>query len=103
MGRSSVAGSDMVVEPPTLLKNNTSLFRPGVADRCDHDWLAVPTPETDCAGGQMGPGARLDWPKAIHNYRDVHEQTMNTWVHSSVVRAADYRSAGPWLKSGCAL
>ena len=26
-----------------------------------------------------------------------------TWVHSSVVRAADCRSAGPWLKSGCAL
>ena len=25
------------------------------------------------------------------------------WVHSSVVRAADRRSAGPWLKSGCAL
>ena len=25
------------------------------------------------------------------------------WVHSSVVRAADCRSAGPWLKSGCAL
>ena len=24
-------------------------------------------------------------------------------VHSSVVRAADRRSAGPWLKSGCAL
>jgi hypothetical protein len=25
------------------------------------------------------------------------------WVHSSVVRAADRRSAGPWFKSGCAL
>ena len=25
------------------------------------------------------------------------------WVHSSVVRAAGCRSAGPWLKSGCAL
>ena len=25
------------------------------------------------------------------------------WVHSSVARAADRRSAGPWLKSGCAL
>ena len=25
------------------------------------------------------------------------------WVHSSVARAADCRSAGPWLKSGCAL
>ena len=26
-----------------------------------------------------------------------------TWVHSSVVRAADRRSAGPWFESGCAL
>ena len=26
-----------------------------------------------------------------------------SWVHSSVVRAADCRSAGPWFKSGCAL
>ena len=25
------------------------------------------------------------------------------WVHSSVVRVADCRSAGPWFKSGCAL
>ena len=28
---------------------------------------------------------------------------IQTWVHSSVVRAADCRSAGPWFKSGCAL
>ena len=28
---------------------------------------------------------------------------MHCRVHSSVVRAADCRSAGPWLKSGCAL
>ena len=28
---------------------------------------------------------------------------MTIWVHSSVVRAADCRSAGPWLESGCAL
>ena len=26
-----------------------------------------------------------------------------SWVHSSVVKAADCRSAGPWFKSGCAL
>ena len=26
-----------------------------------------------------------------------------SWVHSSVARAADCRSAGPWFKSGCAL
>ena len=25
------------------------------------------------------------------------------WVHSSVARAAECRSAGPWFKSGCAL
>ena len=25
------------------------------------------------------------------------------WIHSSVVGAADCRSAGPWFKSGCAL
>ena len=29
--------------------------------------------------------------------------TSSIWVHSSVVRAADCRSAGPWFKSGCAL
>ena len=28
---------------------------------------------------------------------------VSIWVHSSVVRAADCRSAGPWFKSGCAL
>ena len=31
-----------------------------------------------------------------------HDSIAN-WVHSSVVRAADCRSAGPWFKSGCAL
>ena len=30
-------------------------------------------------------------------------QIAHTWVHSSVARAADCRSAGPWLKSVCAL
>ena len=28
---------------------------------------------------------------------------LSIWVHSSVVRVADCRSAGPWFKSGCAL
>jgi hypothetical protein len=28
---------------------------------------------------------------------------LHPWVHSSVARAADCRSAGPWFKSGCAL
>ena len=40
---------------------------------------------------------------ATYDYSDAHVQTMHTWVHSSVVRVADCRSAGPWLKSGCAL
>ena len=31
------------------------------------------------------------------------QQRRLAWVHSSVVRAADCRSAGPWFKSGCAL
>ena len=31
------------------------------------------------------------------------QQPRHAWVHSSVVRAADCRSAGPWFKSGCAL
>ena len=31
------------------------------------------------------------------------ERVLGRWVHSSVVRAADCRSAGPWFKSGCAL
>ena len=32
-----------------------------------------------------------------------HSVVRHQWVHSSVVRAADCRSAGPWFKSGCAL
>ena len=37
--------------------------------------------------------------------REFHRQVSPqiAWVHSSVVRAADCRSAGPWFKSGCAL
>ena len=31
------------------------------------------------------------------------QQPRHARVHSSVVRAADCRSAGPWFKSGCAL
>ena len=37
----------------------------------------------------------------IPEHKLVIEMAM--WVHSSVVRAADCRSAGPWFKSGCAL
>ena len=33
----------------------------------------------------------------------VGQTVMLKWVHSSVARAADCRSAGPWFKSGCAL
>ena len=41
---------------------------------------------------------RMAWLVLLKQYR-LRAQ----WVHSSVVRAADCRSAGPWLKSGCAL
>ena len=34
---------------------------------------------------------------------NTNDPSLTTWVHSSVVRAADCRSAGPWFKSGCAL
>ena len=30
-------------------------------------------------------------------------QEEDKWAHSSMARAADRRSAGPWFKSGCAL
>ena len=33
----------------------------------------------------------------------IRTPELHTRVHSSVVRAADCRSAGPWFKSGCAL
>ncbi len=41
----------------------------------------------------------------LFSIRIFCEPTMSPiqWVHSSVVRAADCRSAGPWFKSGCAL
>ena len=42
---------------------------------------------------KVGPSARV-W---------AHFPRCNVWVHSSVVRAADCRSAGPWFKSGCSL
>ena len=103
MGRSNAAASDMVVEPATLLKKQNRCFgqaspigaattgwqyqRPRLTVRVDR-WVQL--------RGWIGP-------RAIHDYFYVHEQTINTWVHSSVVRAADCRSAGPWLKSGCAL
>ena len=34
---------------------------------------------------------------------DADDASFGRRVHSSVVRAADCRSAGPWFKSGCAL
>ena len=33
----------------------------------------------------------------------ISPEFLIVWVHSSVARAADRRSAGPWFKSGCAL
>ena len=44
---------------------------------------------------------RLACPRAPGANRD--EVNRGKRVHSSVVRAADCRSAGPWFKSGCAL
>ena len=38
-----------------------------------------------------------------NNNNVLHMTKTSSWVHSSVVRAADCRSAGPWFKSGCAL
>ena len=35
--------------------------------------------------------------------KESWQQPQHARVHSSVVRAADCRSAGPWFKSGCAL
>ena len=34
---------------------------------------------------------------------DADDASFGRRVHSSVARAADCRSAGPWFKSGCAL
>ena len=45
----------------------------------------------------------------IYSHMPIDGETLRrdgricSWVHSSVVRAADCRSAGPWFKSGCAL
>ena len=36
----------------------------------------------------------LSWKEAVNSV---------IWAHSSVVRVADYRSAGPWIESGRAL
>ena len=62
-------------------------------------------PHTGTAAGHSSLGAgsasKLSvnvWFLELLTGRDQH-----AWVHSSVVRAADCRSAGPWLKSGCAL
>ena len=51
-----------------------------------------------------------NWINWIHWINWSNWSTLDTlfhnviiWVHSSVVRAADCRSAGPWFKSGCAL
>ena len=51
--------------------------------------------------------AKLSDPQTFFKKSDAvancnYNETMH-WVHSSVVRAADCRSAGPWFKSGCAL
>jgi hypothetical protein len=53
-----------------------------------------------CFGGRAGyPQKRFTWFSSVFCILIMHAD----WVHSSVVRAADCRSAGPWFKSGCAL
>ena len=58
-----------------------------------HPWL----PQRSSGAGS---GASLSQVRVWHGLAFVAECI---WVHSSVVRAADCRSAGPWFKSGCAL
>ena len=49
------------------------------------------------------PSARLVSQSCILARHLRPRSSCSSQVHSSVVRAADCRSAGPWLKSGCAL
>ena len=47
-------------------------------------------------------GSCCGWAFGLCCFQNLLQRACN-WVHSSVVRAADCRSAGPWFKSGCAL
>ena len=64
--------------------------------------LANPAiPHFLCATAPLAP---RDRPRACRGCASRYAPRTSTHrVHSSVVRAADCRSAGPWLKSGCAL
>ena len=57
------------------------------------------------ARGTSGCGRRLRRPPLAAADKNAEQKTQRPAkrVHSSVVRAADCRSAGPWFKSGCAL
>ncbi len=57
------------------------------------------------ARGTSWCGRRLCRPPLAAADKNAEQKTQRPAkrVHSSVVRAADCRSAGPWLKSGCAL
>jgi hypothetical protein len=71
--------------------------------------LAAPTPrEVARARDSGGRDARVELGarpprRASRPQAGPIGAAEHRWVHSSVVRAADCRSAGPWLKSGCAL
>ena len=49
------------------------------------------------------PGRRAATAAAVGGSGEGARSRAGQRVHSSVVRAADCRSAGPWFKSGCAL
>ena len=88
--------------PAHIYKKTRS--RPDVADRYGREMVgSTDAPRLIEQVDRWVPMCGWICHRATYNYSYAHGQTMHTWVHSSVVRAADCRSAGPWLKSGCAL
>ena len=56
-----------------------------------------------CARRRLTPRRKHAAPISLAMRTNGLRNINFTRVHSSVVRAADRRSAGPWFKSGCAL
>ena len=54
-------------------------------------------------GSLRGVPTKETGSRTLKRAADLCSCHLVTWVQSSVVRAADCRSAGPWLKSRCAL
>ena len=86
-------------EAPYPLGHTSSYVSLGVASFCAVAWqpstinafyFEVQRTFMESCGGQCA-------------LKESWQQPRHAWVHSSVVRAADCRSAGPWFKSGCAL